>query len=274
MARFRSVAHLDRPGEEVEAALFRRIEIGVERIAEMGDRVVEAGGAATPERMVPSPDFEATVDDVVAALAELIVHEQDEVAVGQATARAVIRGAERRLWGLGAISLVGASVIGLLLSRRITGPINQLLAAARGVGAGALTRVAVPGSDELAALAGAFNAMVDDVEAARSSLESAVAARTSELEAANVALRESIAERESTEARQRLMMHELDHRVKNTLAAVIALAGQTLEGASTKEEFRIALEGRLHAMARTHEALARERWKGVDVAEAVRLVLD
>jgi PAS domain S-box-containing protein len=82
-----------------------------------------------------------------------------------------------------------------------------------------------------------------------------------------------ISERKRSETRQKLMMTELDHRVKNNLAAVMALAEQTLRSSDTLEAFRDVFIGRLHALAHTHEALAHNRWEGIRLDEAARLTL-
>jgi hypothetical protein len=74
--------------------------------------------------------------------------------------------------------------------------------------------------------------------------------------------------REAEESR-RLMLDELDHRVKNTLASVVAMCEQTLGSVKSMEEFRAAFIGRVHAMARAHEALASRRWDGVSIRELV-----
>ena len=71
-----------------------------------------------------------------------------------------------------------------------------------------------------------------------------------------------ITERKRAEQHQRLLLRELDHRVKNTLASVLALSELTLERASSLEEFRRAFDGRVQAMARTHEALSRRALEG------------
>jgi PAS domain S-box-containing protein len=83
-----------------------------------------------------------------------------------------------------------------------------------------------------------------------------------------------IEERKHAVERQKRMMNELDHRVKNNLAAVLALADQTLSTSSSLEEFRQAFHGRIYALARTHEALARRQWDGVAISEVVRLVVE
>lgn len=78
-------------------------------------------------------------------------------------------------------------------------------------------------------------------------------------------------EQRQAEQRQQLLMRELDHRVKNNLASVLALLDQT--AASTRDigEFRSKFAARVKAMARTHEMLARAKWSGVDLADLTRL---
>lgn len=82
-----------------------------------------------------------------------------------------------------------------------------------------------------------------------------------------------ISERKQAEARQRRMTDELDHRVKNNLAAVLGLATQTMATACTFEQFSAAFAGRLRAMAQTHSALAKQRWQGVGLGEIAEMVL-
>ncbi len=82
-----------------------------------------------------------------------------------------------------------------------------------------------------------------------------------------------VTERRQAEVRQRLIMRELDHRVKNNLAAVQSLAERSIRRADSLADFRESFMGRLQAMARTHEALAQTRWDGVDLHDAVHLVL-
>jgi PAS domain S-box-containing protein len=76
-----------------------------------------------------------------------------------------------------------------------------------------------------------------------------------------------------SERRQRLMVHELNHRVKNTLATVQSLAAQSLRGAKGDEQAREVFEARLFALSRTHDVLTRENWDGAELrdiaAEAV-----
>ena len=73
-----------------------------------------------------------------------------------------------------------------------------------------------------------------------------------------------------------LLVHELNHRVKNTLATVQSIAGQSLRGLEGPDAAaaRAAFEARLLALARVHDVLTRENWEGAElsavVADAVR----
>ena len=62
-------------------------------------------------------------------------------------------------------------------------------------------------------------------------------------------------ERAAAFSRQSMLMAELDHRVKNTLANIQALVRQTKGGASSLEDFALGLEMRIRAMARAHDLL-------------------
>jgi len=67
-----------------------------------------------------------------------------------------------------------------------------------------------------------------------------------------------ITERKRAEERQHLLVRELHHRVKNTLATVQAIMGSTARFATTVEEFQNALIGRIAALAKTHVLLSDE----------------
>ncbi|MBO9546251.1 HWE histidine kinase domain-containing protein [Caulobacter sp.] len=67
--------------------------------------------------------------------------------------------------------------------------------------------------------------------------------------------------------RQRLLMDELNHRVKNTLATVQAIAQQTLRGAADPDRFAGAFEARLLALSQTHNALTDSRWEGAGLRQ-------
>ena len=97
--------------------------------------------------------------------------------------------------------------------------------------------------------------------------------REESLRDANQRLEQEIQEHRRTEDALRFAMRELDHRVKNTLATVQAVAEQTLRSSQSMGEFSEAFYGRVQAMARIHTALAGHRWEGLKVAELIELVV-
>jgi PAS domain S-box-containing protein len=76
-----------------------------------------------------------------------------------------------------------------------------------------------------------------------------------------------ITEAKVAEQRRDLLIHELNHRVKNTLATVQSIASQTLRNTTTAAEAKEAIEGRLIALSRAHDVLTRESWEGADLYE-------
>jgi PAS domain S-box-containing protein len=78
-----------------------------------------------------------------------------------------------------------------------------------------------------------------------------------------------ITERKSAESHQQLLMAELDHRVKNILANVAAIARLSSSNAVSVASFASALDGRIHAMSAAHDLLRQSSWTGVDLHELV-----
>jgi len=78
-----------------------------------------------------------------------------------------------------------------------------------------------------------------------------------------------ITERKEAENKQALLAREVDHRAKNALAVVQAIV--RLARRDDIQEFIVGVEGRINALAQTHELLSRSRWEGADVQ---RLVLE
>jgi PAS domain S-box-containing protein len=81
---------------------------------------------------------------------------------------------------------------------------------------------------------------------------------------------QDITERKEAEARQKLLIDELNHRVKNTLATVQSLAAQTARGTTSTEAFHQAFEGRLIALSQAHDQLTRQRWQSADFRDIVK----
>ena len=71
------------------------------------------------------------------------------------------------------------------------------------------------------------------------------------------------------EEHQRLLVDELNHRVKNMLTVVISLATQTLRRAGTLEEFSGVFLGRVHALTAAYALLSRESWSSVLLGEVI-----
>src|SRR6202021_2575511 len=79
----------------------------------------------------------------------------------------------------------------------------------------------------------------------------------------------------SVRARQQreLLINELNHRVKNTLATVQSVAAQTLKGSTVPATVKGALESRLLSMAGAHDVLSQQNWEGADLRNIVENAL-
>lgn len=79
------------------------------------------------------------------------------------------------------------------------------------------------------------------------------------------AARAEVRERILAEERQRLLLNELNHRVKNTLASVQSIARQSLLNAKDIETYHKAFEARLMALSQTHNLLTAQNWEGASL---------
>ncbi len=77
-----------------------------------------------------------------------------------------------------------------------------------------------------------------------------------------------VTELRQAEERRQLLLNELNHRVKNTLATVQSIAAQTFRD-KVDAELRELFEARLRALAKAHDVLNRESWHGADLQEVV-----
>lgn len=143
--------------------------------------------------------------------------------------------------------LLGAGVLlAILFSKRISREVRSLMEDAQVIADGALVE---PRPRDLA----------ETSEVRRS------------LRALSLLLREREAERESASNRQRLMINELNHRVKNTLATVQSLALQSLGRGGAKVE---AFNERLVALSRAHDLLTRHVWEKAELEEVILRTLE
>jgi len=76
--------------------------------------------------------------------------------------------------------------------------------------------------------------------------------------------------RKQVEQHQQLLLAELDHRVKNILAQVAAVAASTRQGSRSVDEFLRSLSGRIQSMASAHTLLSKSGWQGVGLDALVR----
>lgn len=79
-----------------------------------------------------------------------------------------------------------------------------------------------------------------------------------------------ITERREAERHTAMMLGELNHRIKNTLTSVQAIAIQTLNNTENPHEFRKVFIERLLALSSTHNLLASDAWKGANLADIIR----
>ncbi|HEY8566411.1 MAG TPA: PAS domain S-box protein [Beijerinckiaceae bacterium] len=80
---------------------------------------------------------------------------------------------------------------------------------------------------------------------------------------------QDVTERKLAEARQRLLLGELNHRVKNTLATVQSIAAQTARTATSAGSFFEAFEPRLLALSKAHNLLTQGSWEGADLRDVL-----
>lgn len=141
---------------------------------------------------------------------------------------------------LGAVlALAAALLAGRVFIRR---PFDRLLRTASKWQAGDLAaRTGLDGADEFGRLGSKLDAMAGSLQRNEADL------------------RDEIRNGRAMQERQVTMLHELNHRVKNTLATVQALARQSTRGGEAPGE---RLEARILALSKTHDLLTRDDWSG------------
>lgn len=92
------------------------------------------------------------------------------------------------------------------------------------------------------------------------------------VESVSVAI-EDVTERMRAEHGRNLLVRELNHRVKNCLATVQTIAGQTLRSAATLEAFGRSFGERIRALARAHDLLTVHAWGEADLLSVTRAAL-
>jgi two-component sensor histidine kinase/CheY-like chemotaxis protein len=136
------------------------------------------------------------------------------------------------------------------------------------VGVGALEIVPGPAGDVAPAAAQAFLAAEND--GLRLLLDQAVVDAKALLAQAGIDAKE----REASDKLQKLILEELHHRIKNTLATVSAVASQSLRTATSLEHGQRAIENRLLALGRAHDLLMQVGWANSSIVNTVRLAIE
>ena len=76
------------------------------------------------------------------------------------------------------------------------------------------------------------------------------------------------------QAQSRMLINELNHRVKNTLATVQSIVAQTLRNETDPEVIRESIESRVMALSRSHDLLTRENWESAGLLDVVQAALE
>ncbi|HLL39589.1 MAG TPA: HWE histidine kinase domain-containing protein [Rubrobacteraceae bacterium] len=87
------------------------------------------------------------------------------------------------------------------------------------------------------------------------------------------AAQREIAERREAEKHRELLINELNHRVKNTLATVQSIAAQSLRTSAVEAEVRSRIDARLIALSDAHNLLTEHNWEGATLNRVVEMAL-
>jgi two-component sensor histidine kinase len=103
--------------------------------------------------------------------------------------------------------------------------------------------------------------------------DEAVLVQLAQLAASAIEHAATEASRHQAEERQKLLIRELHHRVKNTLATVQAILGTTARSSRTIEDFYRAFSGRIESLAKTHMLLTEDLWQIAKLRELLETEL-
>jgi two-component sensor histidine kinase len=106
------------------------------------------------------------------------------------------------------------------------------------------------------------------------SVRAEVASGIEELSELAASFDEMARKRRQAEEQQRVLLRELNHRIKNSFAAVRSIAAQTLSHAEDQEEFQRAFDGRLAALSRASTLLTKGNWQVTDLRSLIEATLE
>jgi len=107
---------------------------------------------------------------------------------------------------------------------------------------------------------------------AAATLQARIVERDAALDELRTAMATMLEMREH-ETRQKLLLDELNHRVKNTLASVQSIASQTIQGAGDMTDFKDTFMDRLMALSSTHDLLVKRQWTSASLRELMDATL-
>jgi two-component sensor histidine kinase len=73
----------------------------------------------------------------------------------------------------------------------------------------------------------------------------------------------------TSQEHQRMLLHEMHHRMRNIMSAVHAITSQSFRSAESMEEARAAIESRLVALGKANELLIASKWQGADLKSVI-----
>ncbi|MDP7030481.1 MAG: HWE histidine kinase domain-containing protein [Phycisphaerales bacterium] len=233
----------DAPGGPLpsEAQTLSRVRTGVPEISRI--------------RLLSPQDAEAWSSTPGGALVVLPDGRGLEVVIGpQSTATMRLLNSIGTLAGLGILFLLMAVFLVVIVGRYLGRPLREVRDRAARLASGDLSKSSTP-----LERAGQFSAVVTSLEAAR--------VRMAEDESARVAADEEL---RRTNSLQRLMLRELNHRIRNNLASLTSLIAISRTQAEDVPEFARRIQRRVEAMASAHALLSERHWAPV----AVRTLLE
>ena len=121
------------------------------------------------------------------------------------------------------------------------------------------------------------NLLLDPTDGARSQMGARLFDELETLRAERddrLALRDALKRNEASQRHQQLLINELNHRVKNTLAIIQSIAMQTLRRDDTPPEVREAFMARLIALANAHDILTEESWESAELGDVLTKAVD
>jgi two-component system CheB/CheR fusion protein len=229
------------------------------------------GSAGYIMRILPYRTVDNVIDGVVVTFVDITERKKNEEAVARLAAivassqEAIIgmssdgvittwNGGAERTYGYSAAEAIGRP-LALIMSKDSGDDMRQMIARARRSTTGAVVEIERLTKD------GRKIFVLSSISPIRSPNGRMIGV---------AAIERDITERKIAERQQKVLLAELNHRVKNTLATVLSIFSRTRQSAESLESFAKSFEGRIRALARAHDLLSRNMWSGVDLRQMLQ----